>query len=75
MEGIPLIYQGRQITPEHFRAFIYAVDGVQKLVNSWPEFERHMQTGVWFASLSDVPKKNAEVIPIAGSNGRKKRSK
>jgi len=75
MEGIPLIYKGRQISPENFRAFVYAADGTRRLVNSWGDFEKHMQTGIWFASPDDVPKKDAEVIPIAGSGGRKKRSR
>jgi hypothetical protein len=75
MEGIPLIYKGRQISPENFRAFVYAADGTRRLVNSWADFEKHMQTGVWFASHENVPKKDAEVISIAKGASRKKRSK
>ena len=55
MEGIPHFYNGRQISTENFRAFIYGADGKQKLVNSWREFEEHMQTGIWFADKKDIP--------------------
>jgi len=54
MEGIPANYLGRIVSKINFRAFIYASDGSQKLVNSWDEFENHMQTGLWFASKEDV---------------------
>ncbi len=49
MEGTPAIYLGRLVPKSSFRTFIYAPDGSQKLVNSWEEFESHMQSGLWFA--------------------------
>ncbi len=41
-------YLGRIIDKRHFRAFVHAVDGNKRLVESWDEFEKHMATGVWF---------------------------
>ena len=54
MQGVPAIYMGRIVEKEHFRTFIYAPDGSSKLVESWDEYERHMETGVWFATVEDA---------------------
>ncbi len=54
MEGTPATYLGRLVSKEHFRAFIYAPDGSQRLVESWDEFEANMQSGVWFATAEDA---------------------
>jgi hypothetical protein len=67
MEGIPAIYLGRQVSKTNFRAFIYGHDGSKKLVNSWDEFEKHMQTGLWFASVLDINQDESsdlETIPL-----------
>lgn len=53
MEGTSATYLGRMVPKENFRAFIYAPNGDQKLVESWDEFEEHMQTGLWFATRQD----------------------
>jgi hypothetical protein len=50
MEGIPALYLGRLVSKDNFRTFIYAPSGAKKLVESWEEYERHMGTGLWFAS-------------------------
>jgi hypothetical protein len=63
MEGIPALYLGRMVPKDKFRAFIYASDGATKLVNSWDEFERHMETGLWFASIDDI-KPIAQDVPL-----------
>ncbi len=47
-------YLGRMVAEEGFRAFIYAIDNRQKLVNSWKEFEAHMASGEWFPSKEDA---------------------
>lgn len=54
MEGSPAIYLGRLVSKENFRAFIYAPNGGQRLVESWEEFEANMQSGVWFATPEDA---------------------
>lgn len=62
MEGIPAEYLGRIVSKENFRVFIYSSNGTTKLVNSWDEYERHMETGLWFASLvKDDPPSGDEV--------------
>src|SRR5665213_572141 len=43
-------YQGRMVPIEGFRVYIYAANGETKLVNSYIEFEEHIQTGAWFTS-------------------------
>jgi FKBP-type peptidyl-prolyl cis-trans isomerase 2 len=43
-------YQDREVSKEGFRVFIYAKDGKQKLVNSWDEFIRNINTGEWFST-------------------------
>jgi hypothetical protein len=58
MEGTPAIYLGRLVSKNNFRAFIYGADGTQRLVESWKEFEAHMQTGLWFATAEEVKPKS-----------------
>lgn len=54
MDGKPAIYLGRIVSKDNFRAFIYAPDGSQRLVESWEEFEANMQSGVWFSTKEDA---------------------
>ncbi len=54
MEGKPAIYLGRLVSKENFRTFIYSPDGSQRLVESWDEYERFMETGLWFALKEDA---------------------
>lgn len=57
MKGETVLYDGRVVSKEGFRAFIYGCDGKTKLVNSWQEFEKEMSSGVWFPSKDKVPEK------------------
>ncbi len=54
MNENPAVYQGRVVSKKHFRVFIYGATGDKKLVESWEDYERHMATGIWFSSLSDI---------------------
>ena len=54
MKGVPAVYLGRIVEKEHFRTFVYAPDGKQKLVESWDEFERCMESGLWFSTKEDA---------------------
>lgn len=57
-----VVYDNRTIQKEGFRAFIYSTNNISKLVNSWEEFERHMESGVWFTNKEDIEAiKNIEV--------------
>lgn len=57
MVGEHVIYLGRTIPKEGFRAFIYSYNDEQKLVNSWDEYEKNIATGVWFSTKTAVPSK------------------
>ena len=54
MKGLTAIYLGKIVDKKHFRTFIYSADGSSKVVNSWEEYEQHMETGIWFSSLDEV---------------------
>jgi hypothetical protein len=57
MKGEMVIYNGRTVPTEGFRVFIYGYDGQQKLVNSWKEYQSHIETGLWFPTKDAVPEK------------------
>lgn len=60
MEGVPAIYLGQIVDKKHFRTFVYGMGGAKKLVESWDEFESHMQSGLWFSTQEDA----ASRIPV-----------
>ncbi len=49
MDNSPAIYLGKIVSKKHFRTFIYSIDGSKKLVESWDEYQAHVETGIWFA--------------------------
>lgn len=53
MEGIPAIYNGKVVSKKNFRVFIYSPVGDQRLVESWDEYEKAMESGIWFSSKAD----------------------
>lgn len=59
-------YCDRMVPKDGFRAFIYGDDGESKLVNSWLEFEVHINAGGWHA-LPSQPKLK-EKIKRKGQN-------
>ncbi len=52
-----VMYLGRSIPKEGFRAFIYSSDGQQKIAENWEEFEIFTSSDNWFAT-----KEQAEAI-------------
>lgn len=54
MQGTQVVYLGRSIAKEGFRAFVYGAEGQKKLMNSWNEFEAAMASGLWFATKEDA---------------------
>lgn len=54
MKDAPAIYLARIVSKNNFRTFIYSHDGSQKLVESWDSYEKHMETGLWFATKEEV---------------------
>jgi len=57
-----ILYQGRWISREHFRAFVYGTKG-QKLANSHDEYEALIGSGEWFANKEDVPAISGQKVP------------
>lgn len=69
-----VMYLGRWVDKEHFRAFVYKSAKEMKLARSYDEFENLLATGVWFDSPDAVPQdavksirksKNESSIPIS----------
>lgn len=54
MKGVPAIYLGQIVDKQFFRTFVYSMDGSKKLVESWDEYERHMESGLWFSTQEDA---------------------
>ena len=54
MKGVPAIYLGQIVDKKYFRTFVYSMDGSKKLVESWDEYERHMESGLWFSTQEDA---------------------
>ena len=70
MTGEYIDYLGRKVLKEGFRAFIYGF-GIRKIANSWDEFEKHMATGLWFATEDEAVKpKDKPVIDKPRKKGR-----
>lgn len=69
-----VMYLGRWVDKEHFRAFVYKSNKEMKLAKSYDEFEALISSGIWFDSQDAVPKeeikssrKNKHVTSIADS--------
>jgi len=41
-------YKGREVSKDHFRAYVYGDNNTQMLVNSWDDFQYALSTGAWF---------------------------
>lgn len=78
MDGEHVIYDGREVPKEHFRAFVYGFHGARLLAKSWLEYEARVSSGIWFPKLEDVPELASEEtkpeVPTKDikSKGRKK---
>ena len=64
MQGESVLYQGRLVEKDGFRAFVYSREGTTKLANSWDEFLNLIGTGLWHASLEDVEKIASPTISV-----------
>lgn len=73
MKGVAAQYLGRLVSKENFRVYVYGSHGQRKLVQSWDEYQEHMQTGIWFATREDVvtesPKKTKKKKDVSLSEG------
>ncbi len=51
-----VMYLGRYVPKEGFRAFIYHADGKKKCVESWNDYQKHIESGCWFSTSKDAKK-------------------
>jgi hypothetical protein len=54
MQGESVLYNGRLVPKENFRVYIFSLSGEKKLVNSWDEYQSHMECGLWFSTEKDM---------------------
>lgn len=54
MENGNVTYQNRSVPRNGFRVFIYAKNGDKKLVNSWEEFKRCIDSNEWFSTEAEA---------------------
>ncbi len=69
MKGTSVIYLGRRISKENFRANVYSPNGEKKLVESWAAFEAAMESGIWFATRKDAMDSVAPIEEMEESEG------
>ena len=57
-------YLGRAVPRRGFRAYVYAADGRQKLVESYDEFDLFTHSEEWFATKeeAEAPKKSRKKL-------------
>jgi len=62
------LYQGRWVSKEHFRAFVYK-DKAQKLAKSYDEYSKLIESGLWFPSRENMDVKPRKIRkPKDGAN-------
>lgn len=66
MKGTPAVYLGRIVEKKHFRAVVYGPNGEKKLVKSWDEFEKAMESGLWFATVEHAEESKLPVENVEG---------
>lgn len=62
-----VLYQGRWVSREHFRAFVYNSTG-QRIAESYQEFSDLISSGIWFVDKLDITSDN--VVDIKPKRGR-----
>ncbi len=60
-----VIYLGNAVPRRGFRTFIFGLEGKQKLVESWEEFDLYTHSDSWFATKEEAeahkkPRKKTE---------------
>ena len=59
-----IMYLGRWVSLKNFRAYVYNAT-TSKLANSYDEFKKLIESGLWFATLADVEPKHPVQIRSA----------
>jgi len=50
-------YQGRWVSKNNFRVFVYGLEDKKKIVNSYDDYLKALESGDWFASkVEAIPK-------------------
>ena len=47
-------YQGRWVDKQNFRAFVYDLNGNEKIANSYQDFMDLTSTGIWYESKPEA---------------------
>jgi len=55
MQNEHVLYNGRMVSTEGFRVYVYGNDNTSKIVNSWIEFQEHIASGLWFPTKEAIP--------------------
>ena len=63
-------YLGRWVEKETFRAFVYAENGIEKLANSFDEFETLISSGLWFAEKPELSKERKQKHGTSRTNSK-----
>jgi hypothetical protein len=67
MEEEMVVYDGRSVPVQGFRAFVYGPNSTQKLANSWDEYQALISSGIWYSKKSDVK----EILKESEKNSKK----
>lgn len=54
MENGYVTYQNREVPKAGFRVYVYAKNGDNKLVNSWDEFKKLIDSNDWFSTETEA---------------------
>ena len=60
-----VMYQGRWVSKDYFRVFVYSEIG-QKLANSYDEYTKLIESGLWFSAKENIGKE-----PVSSKPSRK----
>lgn len=71
MEGQAVQYQGKLVSKDHFRVFVYGKDNAKKLVESHDEYEKALESGLWFSNKEDVPRHYEETENVLKEEAEK----
>lgn len=50
----PAIYLGKVVSKSHFRVFVYSQSHNEKLVESWVDYEKAINSGEWFETKDEA---------------------
>lgn len=54
--GKQVLYQGRLVDRDTFRAFVYDAEGTQVLAQNYDEYQKLVGSGIWFSTQAEAIK-------------------